>query len=194
MQNLFQRFYQGKMTFTRQAGGAGLGLAISAELVTLMGGVIGVSSLGFGRGAEFWFTLPVSYHNALRDRKKAVETFTGEPYLPPATGTAAARVAYEPSAEFVERLQNPPLPAELHERIAAAMCHDHALVVAPNASVRAVICRHLKRWCIPCGCAARYSSLNATGSWRLSRSPRRRRFCAQRTARRLQRHAPKHKP
>ena len=41
-QNLFQRFYQGKMTFTRQAGGAGLGLAISAELVTLMGGVIGV--------------------------------------------------------------------------------------------------------------------------------------------------------
>ena len=49
----------GLRLLTRQGGGgAGLGLAISAELVTIMGGTIGVYSPGLGQGSQFWFTLP----------------------------------------------------------------------------------------------------------------------------------------
>ena len=42
---------------SRQNGGAGLGLAISRQLVQLMGGQIGLQSQ-LGRGAKFWFELP----------------------------------------------------------------------------------------------------------------------------------------
>ena len=42
---------------SRQHGGAGLGLAISRQLVQLMGGQIGLQSQ-LGRGAKFWFELP----------------------------------------------------------------------------------------------------------------------------------------
>lgn len=63
MYNLFQRFFQGAHTITQAVGGAGLGLAIAAELVSIMGGTIGVYSEAEGHGSEFWFTLPVVYHD-----------------------------------------------------------------------------------------------------------------------------------
>ncbi len=54
---LFQRFSQVNATSTRRQGGAGLGLAISRQLVELMGGHIGVYS-NPGRGSCFWFHFP----------------------------------------------------------------------------------------------------------------------------------------
>jgi hypothetical protein len=42
-----------------QTEGAGLGLSISADLVTIMGGTIGASSLGPNKGSQVWFTMPV---------------------------------------------------------------------------------------------------------------------------------------
>ena len=56
--HVFERFYRGDKSRARSSGGAGLGLAITKQLVDAHGGEIGAESQ-VGKGTTFWFTLPL---------------------------------------------------------------------------------------------------------------------------------------
>jgi signal transduction histidine kinase/sensor domain CHASE-containing protein len=73
-ESIFDVFYQVDSTATRNAGGTGMGLAISRSLAGLQNGSLTVSS-DLGRGSCFVLSLPTS-SAALRDSKSILTTDT----------------------------------------------------------------------------------------------------------------------
>jgi signal transduction histidine kinase/ActR/RegA family two-component response regulator len=84
IEKMFEPFMQADVSMTRVYGGNGLGLAISKELVELMGGAIGAESEP-GRGSVFWFELPlpeIAGAGAARERTLPAAERTAGPASP----------------------------------------------------------------------------------------------------------------
>jgi CheY-like chemotaxis protein len=86
---IFSAFSQADTSITRQFGGTGLGLTISARLVELMGGQLGVDSVP-GQGCTFHFTLKLGAAQA---------TLAQPPAIPVAAPTRPARALHVLLAE-----------------------------------------------------------------------------------------------
>ncbi len=56
---IFEPFVQAQRNYTKRQMGTGLGLVISKNLVSMMGGTIRLESAGEGRGSQAFFTLPI---------------------------------------------------------------------------------------------------------------------------------------
>ncbi len=75
---IFDRFYQADASSTRQIEGTGIGLALTKELVSLMGGTIDVHSR-INQGSEFKIVLPVSQHT--NQQQIEVSSFIKEQHI-----------------------------------------------------------------------------------------------------------------
>jgi PAS domain S-box-containing protein len=118
---VFASFIQVDGSSTRKYGGVGLGLALSKELVTLLGGEIGLASEP-GKGSRFWFTVSLG------------KPVPGEaPPEPPPSNIAklAERVAAvappPPPAPTVKPIAIPPAATAMNDGLRVLLAEDNEI-------------------------------------------------------------------
>jgi PAS domain S-box-containing protein len=129
---IFEAFTQIDASPTRRHGGAGLGLAISARLVELMGGRLRLDSRP-GRGARFWFELVLGRAASRRGPDRAA----AEPR--PATDHVAP--AERPLRVLLAE-DNP-----INQRVATSMLEQRGHAVEVVADGRAALAAVLRGGC-----------------------------------------------
>jgi two-component system, sensor histidine kinase len=108
-----QRFTQLDASSTRKEGGAGLGLAISKQLIEFMGGKLNIESRE-NEGSEFWFLIPFMKHSAGDGSAPASEGSAES--VPVAARTSRSRSAGKYDAKILLVEDN-----EINQQVALAM-------------------------------------------------------------------------
>ncbi len=72
-ERIFESFYRSEQAISSAIEGTGLGLSIAKELVELMGGVIGVSSVP-NKGSRFFFSIPLEKSDKMNSGKPLLQT------------------------------------------------------------------------------------------------------------------------
>ena len=116
---IFDRFYQADASHTRKGEGTGIGLALTREMVNLMGGTISVES-EWAKGSVFTVTLPVNRTARIAEAKAA-----------PVSDLAITEVPFENTPDNPETDHHKPL----------------LLLVEDNADVLRYIASCLKGTC-----------------------------------------------
>jgi len=106
---IFEAFRQADSSTTRQYGGTGLGLTISARLVAIMGGTIAVDST-FGEGSQFRFTIPCKLA-----ARESVATPAMSPGAPPPSAPRRLRILLAEDNTVNQRLAKRLLEKRGHE-------------------------------------------------------------------------------
>mgnify|MGYP002400242333 CR=1 FL=1 len=118
--HIFDRFYQANNLEKAKTGGTGIGLALTKELVTLLGGEIAVIS-ELGKGTTFAVTLPITQLAPSHD-PAMVHTGPNPPAVSPSSPIAA------PFAEILIIEDNP----DVVEYLSACLRDHYALNLAYN--------------------------------------------------------------
>jgi len=112
---LFDGFVQGESAIARARGGAGLGLAISRQLVQLMGGEIEVySEPGQGSTFEFTLTLPIAGRE---------ERASSTP-VPPDTAASVPAAGQPPDGARILVADDDAITRQLAERVLAQIGYE----------------------------------------------------------------------
>jgi len=122
---LFKKFSQADSSTTREFGGTGLGLAICKQLITLMGGKIGMES-ELGKGSVFWFRLNLRIDESGQETEIDKTIFNGERVLV----IDEKRITGRPLVEWMNRWGlKAEIVSSLDDAVPAIRDSEHRLVL-----------------------------------------------------------------